>query len=293
MKFLVTSDWHLRSDKPRCRLDDNWYLTQASIVDEIKRLCILHSAPVLIAGDIFHKAKSSAEMESLFLSRMLTHATIIPGQHDMPGHNIDKMEESSFNVLVNARVKYGCDNQYVDWVTYGDETDTVHRGEYVNTILLIHELVVENESNLGSFTNVSSAYDVLKRFPDYKYIIAGDNHHGFIHKSRDGRYVIVPGSITRQSSDMLDHQPRVVLIDTDADTVTSIDLPDDITMVTDEFVKKEKEQDERINTFVETLRDSKRVSLSFIDNLHTAMRENELEEGVTKIIHELLEGVGE
>lgn len=280
MKYLITSDWHLRADTPRCRLD-NFVETQKKILDFIKALSKEHNVPIYIAGDIFHKPRVPPVMESMFLSITNKNTYIMPGQHDIPNHNMENLRESSFHVIsFNS-------NNWDNWVPFGNKEVNKTEGE----LLGIHELVVDDKSNLGEFTDVSTAYDILKRYPNFKYIVAGDNHRGFVHKGRDGRYVIVPGCITRQASDFMDYTPHIILLDTDIDEITEIPVPDPIEMVTNEYTVKEEQRNERILTFVESIKKADKVGLSFQDNLEKAMKINKIDKGVEKVIHEIMEEV--
>ena len=35
MNVIITADWHLRKDKPRCRLDEDWFGTQKKVIQFI------------------------------------------------------------------------------------------------------------------------------------------------------------------------------------------------------------------------------------------------------------------
>jgi hypothetical protein len=206
----------------------------------------------------------------------------MPGQHDLLFHSFKNVYESSFGVLLRAKVPVA-----KDWIVFGDKSPN----DIETDLLGIHELVVPKESKLEDFTEVTSAYDILKRYPNAKYIVAGDNHRGFVHKGRDGRCVIVPGCITRQASDFMDYTPRVVFLDTDTGEIESIEVPDPLEYVTDEYTRNEEMRNEKIIAFVESLKDSTRINLSFEDNLTNALQQTEVPEGVRKLGKELLEEI--
>lgn len=284
MKYILTSDWHCREEKPRCRLDPDWIQTQVKIIEFIKKTARERQARLFIAGDIFHKAKSSPRIESILLYYLGAEVSvrIMPGQHDLLFHSFKNVYESSFGVLLRARVPFA-----KDWIEFGNKSPN----DIETDVLGIHELVVQKENKLECFTEVTSAYDILKRYPNVKYIVAGDNHRGFIHKGRDGRCVIVPGCITRQASDFMDYTPRVVFLDTDTGEMESIPLPDPLEYVTDEYTRNEEVRNEKIIAFVESLKDSTRVNLSFEDNFKVALEHNELPDEVRKIGKQLLEEI--
>ena len=49
MKYIVTADWHLRSQKPRCRLDSDWMETQRKALSRIIECLSIKSEKCKIA----------------------------------------------------------------------------------------------------------------------------------------------------------------------------------------------------------------------------------------------------
>lgn len=290
-KYIITADWHLRNDKPRCRLDLDWIKSQKRILYFIRDLMDTYQAQLLISGDIFHKSRVPSIIESMFLSifnNYIKELFIIPGQHDMPEHNLSNLELSSFNVLLSAGYSYP-NNSKIDYVFFGEDKPQLHNNE---NILLIHETVVEVGSTLERVAkNTITASVLLDKYPNYKYIIAGDIHRGFIHKSRDQRYVIVPGCINRQASDFIDYSPHVILLDTDTEELIIIDIPDDVSMITTEITDIEKEKDERISAFVELIKETGQISLDFIENLKNSIKVSELDSLVKDVLTNLIDEV--
>ena len=66
-KLIVCSDIHLRSDKPLCRNDQNWMLTQEIILNDLINSCNNYDSDLLIVGDLFHRASFDFEVMVLFL----------------------------------------------------------------------------------------------------------------------------------------------------------------------------------------------------------------------------------
>lgn len=38
MKILLTADWHIRGDRPRCRIDDDWIGAQRRDIQEVHNI---------------------------------------------------------------------------------------------------------------------------------------------------------------------------------------------------------------------------------------------------------------
>ena len=35
MRAIITADWHIRATRPRCRIDDDWILTQKRALNQV------------------------------------------------------------------------------------------------------------------------------------------------------------------------------------------------------------------------------------------------------------------
>ena len=71
MKLLFLSDLHFRSDSPICRLD-NFSKVQEDTIDQIYDIAEKNNAKIIIAGDIFHKAKpENAQYLETYLIRKM------------------------------------------------------------------------------------------------------------------------------------------------------------------------------------------------------------------------------
>ncbi len=88
--FIATSDWHLTDTKPVCREEESdWYEAQFRVVEEILKLAKIKDTPLIIAGDIFDKAKEAStylltELRILFDKYELSNVYAIAGNHDEP-----------------------------------------------------------------------------------------------------------------------------------------------------------------------------------------------------------------
>ena len=98
--MLVISDLHWRCDTPAWRKEAD-YAKQvlrpqlASLLDT--------GEPVIVAGDVFHRASDMAATYDLFTFLKERGAVLyaVRGQHDMTLHS-KEFEETGFNLLVKA-----------------------------------------------------------------------------------------------------------------------------------------------------------------------------------------------
>ena len=289
-KYIITNDLHLRPDKPRCRLDEDWMDTQRKAIQFVYDTAVENNADVIIAGDLFHYPHVPDFVKNMFLEIALASKRktyIIPGQHDLPWHSWDKVHKSSFGTiweLVKAGhpyFKYA--KEIADAAPYGQEIEDTNKN-----MVIMHRLVYKN-SVPEYIDDGIIAEELLKQFEYAGYIICGDNHDGFIYEE-DYRYVINTGCLIRQAADKKNYQPFICLLDTDKGIVKKIFVPDQADLVTDEYLKDEEERSEKVEAFVSSIKKGKDVSLSFEDNLKKAIQVNKkkLGDGVIKIIQEVL-----
>lgn len=269
-RFLISSDWHLRADRPRCRLDENWLLSQKVVVKQIVKAANDNDAALCIIGDLFHTPVVPPRIAIMFLHliKKAKEVYIIPGNHDLPYHSWDNVNDSTIGIILKTNFVTCLDSPASDMV-------------------FLHQLVFKSKNDAPPNSKGTTAAELLDKYPDYKWIFTGDNHQSFIYEE-EGRYVINPGCILRQKADLKNYQPKVFLIDTESEEVNEILLKDDIELVTDTYLRKEEERKERIEAFIEIVQTSGSVSLDFHDNLIKGFYK--LEPEVVDLVKFIMEG---
>ena len=129
---------------------------------------------------------------------------------------------------------------------------------------------------------------LVKKFPKAKWIFTGDYHKAFSVKIGDC-HVINPGCIIRQVSDFKNYQCGVYYIDTEKEEVEFIPIIDDKEMVDDSYITIQNEREERIDNFVSKLKESKSLTLNFVENVESAILENKINNKLKDMIYELME----
>jgi predicted phosphodiesterase len=291
-KYIVTADWHLRKTPPRCRLEKEkeWLEFQFSLLLFILENCVRYKADLIIAGDIFDKAQPGIELINLCSDLLRTFfkeqgyknkIIACAGNHDLPYHNFDNFWNSGFGtLLVHESIQ-----------DKNDKIDIEHFNTNKNNtknMVICHHLVYEKEVPL--YIEGMTAKETLEMYANANWIFCGDNHSGF-HHEQNGRHVIVPGSIYIDSADRKKYKPCVWFVDTETEEIKQIFLPNPIEMITDNYLKKEKERNERLDSFVEIIKSKGAVSLSFIENLKKKLTllsfNNEVKNLITEIQNEL------
>ena len=286
MKGLFTSDWHLRKDRPRCRLDEDWIKTQREQVHFIFGEANRRNCDVFICGDLFDTPKIDPIISNMLhdeLTLLKNVCYIIAGNHCLPYHQWELVSHSSlwpFLIGMKSRDMTLSFSGAAHFGTKPKETE----------FMFLHTLVFPSENSVPPNSGGVSARTLLERYPDATWIFTGDNHQGF-HYSNKGRTLINPGCINRQAADLIDYQPICYFVDTE-DAIIEIPVPDYQELVTDAYLQKESDREDRIEAFVEKIHSKENVSLSFIDNLRNALESADIPLEVKKTIEIICKEAG-
>ena len=278
--LILTSDWHLRETQPICRTDDFWE-TQWKKVKQISDLQEKHDCQVIHAGDLFHHWKPSPYLIKTAIEFLPKEFVTVYGQHDLPNHNLKLAYKCGLDTLIAAKRV-----QTLEVGHYGQEPSekAIRMSQLMMDfeILVMHKLVWKDKPPHWD-KNGLSAEDILDENKNYKLIVTGDNHQSFVVK-KDGRLLVNPGSITRQTADQAKHKPCVYLWYDDTNTVEPhyLDIEDNV--ISREHIEKIEERDGRIDAFIEQLGTDWEAEVSFESNLEKFSKENNLSTVLMEII---------
>jgi len=299
MKLLLTSDWHVRDDTPVCRTDDFWKVQWSKInwlIEQANRF----DAHILNGGDLFNRGRPvQSQVLELMLIRLFHQLKkslrmwIVPGNHDLPFHSMGELERSSLGVLFEMGV---IANLHGVGTYLGKESELFLCGrgwgydlnEVVipdgyskkDTIGVVHTMVCTKGNE---YPGASDAELYLKKHPQFKLIVTGDNHKRFVVRDGD-RLLVNPGSLTRQAIDADD--PVVYLYDTDKDDLVELPVPIEKDVISSEHRDVVVERDEKIAVFVESMKNEYDSDLDFEGNLKAHLVENPVSKETEKLIWE-------
>lgn len=292
--LLLTADWHIRSDVSENRIDD-FFKAQERKIDFILDMSNNYYCPILIAGDIGNKSKWENWLLEKYIKKFKAHRQkiyVLPGQHDLPNHRLDKLEESGLGVLIaSGAVKLLLrESTYIDIsernveiypVQFDCKIISVKKTYKSNRIIaIIHRLISQTKLWEGQ-ENFTSAKSLLKRFPCYDLIVSGDNHQSFVEKYK-GRLLVNPGSIMRSIISQLNYTPKIYLWNAENNEVEAIEIP--IRPAKEVFnfsaINKQEKRDERMLAFVESLKSDCEFKMSFEDNLNEFLDKNKIEQKI-------------
>ena len=98
---IITADMHLRDTVPKCRTDDYWK-AQSAKLQSIRDLQEQYQVPILDGGDMLDTWKSSPYLEGWAIDNLPDGIITVPGNHELPYHNVNRLDRSSLNVLGKA-----------------------------------------------------------------------------------------------------------------------------------------------------------------------------------------------
>lgn len=281
MKLLNGSDFHFMSETPRCRID-NFYETQERKVKWLVSLVNKYKCPLFIPGDVFNGGSVSQKMENMLIrefKKALYPINVSAGNHDMSYYSLKYLKTSSYWVLCQAGVlnhveKMEFEGMPVRAFQFGEPIEN-GRG-----IAMIHTLVYPHDPPPYLKEPAYKAKDLLEKY-DYDIILSGHNHMAFTAK-HDGKVLINGGGLFRLNGDKKYTVPKIYLYD-DGE-VTAIDVPINIDDVEQEYLLVEKERNSRIESFVERVKVSQDIGLSFKDNIDKTLQTTDVSKGATELI---------
>ena len=293
---IFAADIHLREDTPVCRTDDFW-LAQLRKVRFIKELINKHNCPLFIAGDIFNKARTSPYVEGMAIAEMPKFWGI-PGQHDLPGHNMSNFDRSSLNVLMQARI--------FNLLTTDCKDTTLHQSsigicgfpfgfnlfksetkkKFKRKVALIHDMVHKKKA-IHENVQSNSGIALLKN-NNYDLIVSGDNHQSFVCEYKN-KILINCGSMMRIAAGQEDHKPCVWAWDSDTNEVKAIYLPIEKEVISREHIEFQQEKENRMESFVKRVNTNYEIKLSFENNLISYFKKNKTRKGIKEKMYQAME----
>lgn len=185
---------------------------------ELKALSEYFQCPNIVAGDVFDKWNSSAELINFALKTMPEiHA--IPGQHDLPLHNYDDIRKSAYWTLVEAgKIKnlfpgklYRKGDLLIQGFPWNYEITPIEDTSDLITLAVIHSYCWKGKCKYPGADDKEKIGAYKKQLAGFDCAVFGDNHIGFSGICGDCE-VINTGSLMRQKSDQREYKPRVGLL---------------------------------------------------------------------------------
>lgn len=292
---IICGDIHLRDDTPQCRTDD-FQAAQWRKIDWLAGLQQEHGCPVLDAGDLFHRWKVSSELVVKAFHHLPVEMYTVPGNHELPNHNLSLIEKSGLGVLkVSERIRvldagvmarpFPC-TAHVHPFPWGFKTEPLlgrkNEAAVDRNIALCHVMTYTGRNPWPGCTD-EEAGAMLKRLKGFDLVITGHNHKPFVIE-HEGRLLVNPGSLMRQAGDQADHRPRVYFWYSETNSVEEVFVPIDEGVVSRVHLAVVEDKEERLEAFVSRLKGDWEIGLSFERNLEEFFNQNRVRTPVKNLV---------
>lgn len=104
MKILITADWHIKGERPICRLDENWIESQRETIAAIREVYEKTGCEQMwILGDLFDAPKCATAAVNMLIEELQKFpkdsVKVLCGNHDLKDHNYGNLEECSIGTI--------------------------------------------------------------------------------------------------------------------------------------------------------------------------------------------------
>jgi DNA repair exonuclease SbcCD nuclease subunit len=297
--FIYAADIHIRSNIPKCRIDDFleaqeyklWFLFKQSEK---------YNCPIIIGGDLGHKPEWKNWLLSVFIQLCKKHDQpiyVIPGQHDLPFHNIYQWKQSALAVLhftkkiiVLIYKPVTINDIQIIPCCYGQKIPSTYSVPFdkiiKRNILVTHRMIINKPLWPGQLAQ--TGIDLLHKYPSYDAILSGDNHQSFIFRD-DNRLLVNAGSFMRTTTEQINHKPKIYLYYSKQNTVSPIYLPIEKNVINTEHIAENNDREKRIQSYInyiDNLKNKKKYSvvLSFKRNIENYLNKSKHHKSVKKLV---------
>jgi UDP-2,3-diacylglucosamine pyrophosphatase LpxH len=199
---VVVSDTHLSTSPPSLHADNpNWFGHIERNFEWLFAQASEYAVPILIAGDVFDRAICDSKLLNFAIdlfSRSPQPIYTVPGNHDLPFHSIDRVDESGYANLMKAGVIIDCsetqnytrNNKSVQihgyhWLKSLDSD--IYQNSDAIQIALVHRMITDGKAGWYPGCEQHVLNSVMREFKRYfHYTVFGDNHVPFVNSYNQG-----------------------------------------------------------------------------------------------------------
>lgn len=300
---ILCSDLHLTLKPPACRNDSSWMGVQAGYLKQLGDLA--QGLPILCAGDIFDRWNPPPELIRFALKHLPPDLICVPGQHDLPNHEMGAMHRSAYGVLVEAN-KIRCASTHrreevparscfyigSHWRVYGfgwneEITPPPSKEGHERCLALVHKYIWKVGHTHPGASEASHVGTVMKSLKHYDVAAFGDNHSGFYLPLKSGTKVLNCGVFIRRKADELDYKPRVgILYENGHVEIHHLNTKGDKFRTAKELAKA---MEVDVSAFVEQLETMKEHGLDFRESVRRGLDQMALPGPVRELVLKCIE----
>jgi hypothetical protein len=302
---LLTADWHLSHRPPVARSKEpNWYEAQLRPMKQIGKI-LNHNGgvPILFAGDLVHHWNEPVELANWMVQNLPGFIYGIPGQHDLPFHQVKDIHRSAYHTLYAChklievrRHTLSFPNFLITGFPFGAKLVPPIlklKSSPKIRIALIHRYIWSSKAsypNAPKSQHFSKLIKELGKNHGYTHIVTGDNHIAF-ETEINGVKIFNCGSIINRNSDQRVYRPSVgILYDNGSIKRVYLDTSKD-KWLEDGGILKISSTVPDLSKLVEEFRRLNISRVNFLDLLEKKTSDPKLNSRVKKALLEIIEEV--
>lgn len=290
---VVCADLHLSEKPPIARsVEKDWFGVMAGQLSQLDHLAKSLGVPVLCAGDVFHKWNASNALVNFALDH-LPEMYAVPGQHDLPFHRFEDLEDCAFGTLVKVKkVRLLTPHPTLikgAWV-YGfpwgfDIESASSTDDDKLRVAVVHAFIWREGKGFPGAPPEKLVGGYAEKLAGFDVALFGDNHKPFTALAGTCS-VWNNGGFLRRNSDERKHKPRVgVLYSDGAVELRLLDCTTDQFLAEEEALVQE-EASHTMQAFLKELGELGTNPLSFPDALKQYFTTYEVSKGARRLILE-------
>jgi DNA repair exonuclease SbcCD nuclease subunit len=212
MKFLYTSDWHLRESTPINRVEEDFLTLQLSKIKQVLKIAKDEKVDGIIhGGDVFDNWKVSNKVlgETIEVLKEFKDNFILQGiigNHDIPGYNLNSLYDSSLGVLVKNEQYINIQLDLKAINTRPHAMIDIEKDYFSkNDMIISHDMITPEEA---PFDHIH--YKLLDGCTSI--MLCSHYHKPFIIYGKKTVF-LNPGALTRLTIDDNDYIPGVIIFE--------------------------------------------------------------------------------
>ena len=297
---ILCADIHLSLRPPRARRkEEDWFKAMVHPLRELEALAQRYNAPILCAGDVFDHWRAEPELVN-FAINYLPEMYAIPGQHDLPLHNLNFIKKSAFwTMVLIGRITPVIEkplpienNMVLHGFPFGSRIEPFTRDSNKLHVALCHEYFWIKEFSFPNAPEEHESRAYKNRIQGYHAVVFGDNHKGFLTKV-NGIGVLNCGGFMRRTSDQKEYRPQIGLLCSSGNILLhrlKVGHESFTTLEEESLQIRRMLQAHDLSQFISGLSDLQTKSFDFLMAIETAMDRKMVSNDVREIIIEALEG---
>ena len=305
MKFIGCGDLHIIDRCPENR--KGVYFKQ--VLDKFDQILKITSNTdsklVAVAGDFFDSPTVSYHVTRQVMKCIRKYPEVkiiaVAGQHDLRYHGtglsntpLGILQESGDITILSSKKSF--EFMGVTFIGSGWNEEP----EVDADVMVTHRMITKKGELWPGQTNYSSAHAILRKYPNMKCILSGDNHLPHALRVKEGRLQINAGSMMRSTKAQLYYTPRIWIIDSEGWNTERVNLnvldPSEVfdfekIHIEDTKDVNRKDAEERIAQFISTLPQTDQEKPNFKNILNNLIQQVKPSSEVMDIINSTMERV--